>query len=318
MEYFIIMNLCAGGNNGQKIWPQIKEQLNAAHASYRVVFTEYTGHAVLLTQQLLTRIDATHVTDAVIIAAGGDGTLHETLLGCKRYYHDHASNQQVPIAFLPVGSGNDFARALKLPRHWQQALNNILACKQATMINVGHYIDLDNQTDGFFTNNFGIGFDATVVHLANHSSLKHHRFWGEFSYIASILNVIINFKGFQADIQLDSNQQLTFKKTFLLTTTNIPYFGGGIDIVPDASVLNPNLDLVIVEKPSLWQLILFISMLFLKRHLRLKFIHHFNQKQLVVHTRDDRLGQIDGEELGERTYHIQFDTVKYPFWIGHN
>ncbi|KRK89017.1 diacylglycerol/lipid kinase family protein [Lentilactobacillus sunkii] len=315
MKYFIIINLFAGGNNARKVWPDIKARLAAANVSYKAVYTEYADHAVELAEQILSRIDATHQKDAVIVAAGGDGTLHETLLGCKRYYETHPNENQVPISFLPIGSGNDFARGMKIPLRWEKALTNILNCKEPTTINVGHYTDLDNHTDGFFTNNFGIGFDANVVHLANHSSLKSNPFFGKFSYMAAILNVINNFKGFYTEISGTDLTKKTFKNTFLLTTTDISYFGGGINIVPTASALDDHLDLVLVEKPSIWQLILFISMIFLKRHLRLKFIHHYHEKQLFIKTNGNRYGQIDGEELGERTYNLMLETVKYPFWI---
>lgn len=315
MKYFIIINLHAGGANAKKVWPDIQKQLAAAHADYQTLYTAYPNHAVELAEQALSEIDTANQTDAVLIAAGGDGTLHETLLGCQHYYRTHQNDHPVPIAFLPVGSGNDFARGLKIPLHWEKSLADILTQSAAKTINVGHYTDLDHHSEGFFTNNFGIGFDATVVHLANHSSLKSHQFFGQFSYMAAILNVIIHFKGFKTEILPGNMPKVTFDNTFLLTTTDIPYFGGGINIVPSASVFDDHLDLVVVEKPSLWQLILFVSMIFLKRHLRLKFIHHYHEKELFIKTNGNRLGQIDGEELGERTFNLKLDTVKYPFWI---
>lgn len=315
MKYFIIINMYAGGDTARRVWPDIQKRLGSSHISYKALYTDYPNHAVALAKQILENVDDNLKKDTVIIAAGGDGTLHETLLGCEHYYEAHPGDYRVPIAFLPIGSGNDFARGIKTPFHWEEALTNILNCTAPTTINVGHYVDFDHNTDGFFTNNFGIGFDATVVHLANHSSLKATQFFGKFSYMAAILNVIMNFKGFHAEILPGNMPKVTFNRTFLLTTTNISYFGGGINIVPTASVLDDHLDLVVVEKPNTWQLILFISMIFLKKHLRLKFIHHYHEKQLFIKTTGHQLGQIDGEELEHRTYNLKLETVKYPFWI---
>ncbi|WP_219565540.1 acylglycerol kinase family protein, partial [Staphylococcus haemolyticus] len=67
----------------------IKKYLAAKNVAYKAVYTEYADHAVELTKQILGKIAATKQKDVVIIAAGGDGTLHETLLGCKRYYEAH-------------------------------------------------------------------------------------------------------------------------------------------------------------------------------------------------------------------------------------
>ncbi|GHP15040.1 diacylglycerol kinase [Lentilactobacillus fungorum] len=313
MNYFIILNKCAGGGKARLLWPKIQQQLAAAGVSYKTFVTQYDGHATSLAQQLLGQL--TDNQPAVIIAAGGDGTLHEALLGCKQYYSTNPSDHQVPLAFLPIGSGNDFARALNIPLHWRAALDQILNCTQAISVNVGRYVNLGTHDNGYFSNNFGIGFDATVVHDANQSPLKNSRYFGKFSYWVSVVNALRSFQGFKAHVKIPGQQERTFANTFLLTTTNLPYFGGGIKIVPTASAYENQLDVVIVEKPNLIQLFLFVSMIFLKKHLRLRFIHHYVGQQLFVSTEADRYGQIDGEELGAQTYQLKFETDQYPFWI---
>src|SRR5205823_13806647 len=44
-----------------------------------------------------------------IIAAGGDGTLNEVINGVARH------TRHIRVGLLPLGTGNDFARSLKLP-----------------------------------------------------------------------------------------------------------------------------------------------------------------------------------------------------------
>lgn len=315
MEYFFIVNPQAGAHNVQKLWPDIETELDKQHIAYRTLITEHDGHAVTLARRALNLINAVSNPNAVIVATGGDGTLHETMVGCMRYYADHPQQPKIPIAFLPVGSGNDFARALKIPLHWESALTQILSCHSSTTITIGRFINHDNQTDGYFTNNFGIGLDAAVVHHANHSLLKDSATLGKFSYMAAVFNTLIHFKGFRLTVSVPDQQPTTYQKAYLVTTTNLPYFGGGIKIAPDASVLDDTLDLIVVEKPNIFQLILFIVMLFLKRHLHLRFVHHYTEKKLFLKTEDSRYGQTDGEELGNKTFDLEFGTAKYPFWI---
>lgn len=315
MEYFIILNKCAGGNKARLLWPKVEARLKQLNISYRTFVTQYDGHAVELANQILGQITHAHHSDAVIMAAGGDGTLHETLLGCIGYYATYPSEFKIPIAFLPIGSGNDFARALKIPLHWDKALEQILHCSKAASLTVGQYTNLDTHDEGYFTNNFGIGFDATVVHDANRSSLKNSRYFGKFSYWISVINELRTFQGFNTHVKIPGKPEDVYQNAFLVTTTNLPYFGGGIKIAPDASAYKNQLDLIIVEKPNPIQLLLFVSMIFLKRHLSLRFIHHYVQKELLISTKDSRYGQIDGEELGERTYNLKFETASYPFWI---
>lgn len=75
------------------------------------------------------------------------------------------------------------------------------------------------------------------------------------------------------------------------------------------------MELIIVEKPSFWQLILFISMLPLGKHLNLKFVHHYKNKQINLTTNSLQFGQIDGEETGHRMFDVQFNVETYPFWL---
>ena len=46
---------------------------------------------------------------ALIVAAGGDGTLNEVISGM------HAAGLRLPVGYIPVGSTNDFAASLELP-----------------------------------------------------------------------------------------------------------------------------------------------------------------------------------------------------------
>lgn len=317
MEYFIIVNPTAGGNNGRKTWPKIEKFLKTKSISYRAYFTEYDGHAVAIAMQILNQVTATNHPDAVLVAAGGDGTLHETLLGCMRFYTEHPqlNTPQVPIGLLPIGSGNDFARALNVPRHWQQALEELLACQIATKINIGHFINQDNQTDGYFLNNFGIGLDATVVYLANHSLVKHHQRFSGLAYWASVIHAVQTARPFKLTVTYPDGDTQIYPNAFLVTTTNHAYFGGGIDIAPHASVYKNTLDLIVVEKPTRRQIVLFVFMLLLKRHLHLRFVHHFSGVHFELKTNESRYGQIDGEELGSKTYDVSYETKTYPFWI---
>lgn len=317
MEYFIIVNPTAGGNNGRKVWPQVEQYLDQAAISYRTYFTEYDGHAVSIAMQILNQVTATNHPDAIIVAAGGDGTLHETLLGCMRFYAEHPllQNPRVPIGVLPIGSGNDFARGLKISRQWQDALQVILTTKKPVNIEIGHFDNHDYQSDGYFLNNFGIGLDATVVHFANHSLLKSHQQLSGFSYWASVRHAIKSLKPFRLTVSQPDGTKITYPRAFLATVTNQPYFGGGINIAPKASLYQKQLDLIIVEKPTRRQIFLFIFMLLLKRHLKLRFVHHFSETHFGLDTQQARYGQIDGEELGDKVYHVSYETQTYPFWV---
>ncbi|WP_268913810.1 diacylglycerol/lipid kinase family protein [Lentilactobacillus sp. SPB1-3] len=316
-HFVFIVNEAAGGGNVRKLWPKIVEQLNQLNIEYRCTKTNFVGDAIQITKRILSAANDRLNNELVIVATGGDGTLHEVLNGCKEFYESHPSPTQVPIAFLPIGSGNDFARALKISDNWKTAIQQILSVKSPKPLVVGKYNNLNEGSTGYFINNFGIGLDATIVHNANHSIIKRNPILGKFSYIFAALNVIRTFKPVKTEVYYGENNQFVreFTKGFLITVTNIPYFGGGVNIVPTASPSKNSLDLVLIEKPSVRQIIIFIINLLAKRHLKLKFVTHLSKKSFTIITDGNRFGQIDGEESSSQSFNIKFETSTYSFWV---
>lgn len=88
-----------------------------------------------------------------------------------------------------------------------------------------------------------------------------------------------------------------------MTTTNHPYFGGGVPILPIASIHNHHLDIVIVEKPNLVKFIyLFSKLLINGSHLKSNQFHYFESSVIEVKTDDPEYGQLDGEELSKESF----------------
>lgn len=312
IRYHIIVNEAAGGGKVKQAWPAIQNELDQQQVNYEYRKTLFPNHAIQLAKDFCDQIKQKSTITDVILAIGGDGTLHEALTGCMEFRQSNPIT--VPLAYLPIGSGNDFARAAKLSLNWKIALNEILHQSHLQEIYVAKYYDQINDNNGYFVNNFGIGFDAAIVTKANQSSLKQNRFLGQFSYISAIFGILKHFKSFPLNLNIN-NQNYHFNEAFLVTTSNHPFFGGGVKILPKAAITKPNLELIIVEKPSFWQLILFISMLPLGKHLNLKFVHHYKNKQINLTTNSLQFGQIDGEETGHRMFDVQFNVETYPFWL---
>lgn len=313
-KFYIIVNEAAGGGKVKQEWPKIQVELDSLAVNYQFQKTIYSGHATKLANDLCATIPTNNNQQSIILAIGGDGTLHETLTGAKQYFAANPTKPPIPIAYLPIGSGNDFARAAGLSLNWQTAIHQILNCHQAQEISIASFDNHQDSELGYFVNNFGIGLDAAIVSRANHSKVKKNPFLGQFSYILAILGVLTSFKAFPLKLTV-SDQTAIYQKAFLVTTSNHPYFGGGVKILPQASIFKSQLELIIVEKPSIPQLLLFLIMLPLGKHLNLKFVHHLVSDQFRLTTNTAKFGQIDGEETGDRVFDISFGVTTYPFWL---
>ncbi len=54
----------------------------------------------------------------LLVVIGGDGTLHQVVSELQ------LEQQQIPVAYIPAGSGNDFARSIELPREPEKHFEN--------------------------------------------------------------------------------------------------------------------------------------------------------------------------------------------------
>nr|WP_281349254.1 hypothetical protein [Secundilactobacillus folii] len=182
---------------------------------------------------------------------------------------------------------------------------------------IGTYFDAKKQTKGVFTNNIGIGFDAAVVTSANSAKSKrwlNHFHVGTLSYLAAIIGVFYNQTAFPLTVHIGQHRDI-YPRAYLVTITNHPYFGGGVKIAPPASVHDPNLDLVVIEKSNIFKLLFISLLLSMGRHLKLKSVHHYHVNKLHVSVSSIEYGQIDGEEMGGRYWDTYFGIKQYPFWI---
>lgn len=309
MYYQILVNPRAGGGRGESTWHMVAKCLNQLKISYQVRISKYPGHP----QKLARTIAQNHLaTQTCLIVIGGDGTLHESISGLLQLPLRH----QLPVGYIPAGTGNDFARGYGISSQPLQALKQILLNHSPRLINIGRYRDTGTGHHGIFLNNLGIGFDASIVQRTNSSERKqllNHLHLGQLSYVANAIHVVLHQPTFAVNVSQPGTTQ-TFQQAFLLIASNHPYIGGGIKAAPDESVIKPELELVVVEKKSLptflWSIGMFASGHLIKSHLATVF----RGQQLTYEISSPQYGQTDGETIGPIAFRLQLTCGQYPMW----
>lgn len=140
----------------------------ALAASFEVeeVETERRGHAEELARAAVPRgVD-------VVVAFGGDGTVNEAANGL--------AGSDLPLAVLPGGGTNVFARALGIPREPVEAGGWLLA----RLARPPRRIPLGRVDERYFTCNCGVGLDAAIVRRVERRQLAKHAV-GEAFYVWS-------------------------------------------------------------------------------------------------------------------------------------
>lgn len=314
-QYLFLVNPAAQSGQALRIWQKIEEELKNQRVDYKVEISHRHGDLY----QLALAWQQDQHDSRILVVVGGDGSLNEVVNG-QLAANSTASK---PLAYIPAGSGNDFARAHHLihgenSKKVVQKLLETTERKQPTQLDIGHYLDKTDQTHcGYFVNNIGIGFDAATVAATNQSRSK--RFFnrigiGKVSYLFSILGVLQRQDTFEVEI-FAGQRRLRLAKGYLLTISNHPYFGGGVEIMADADPTDGQLDLIGVEKMGGWPIIKLLGKVLKGSHYGQPGVNRLTAPSFNVRISSLELGQADGEELGAHVYNLVVTTQKHPFWL---
>lgn len=233
LMYHFIVNPCARSGYGKKVWESVSGIMEENHLDYEVHFTQKSGDGRRLARLAAKacKKDADFVN--YVIAIGGDGTVSEVLDGIW-------DQQQVTFGYIPVGSGNDFCRGMKMPRDWYRALKGILTEAHVVSLYTGRL-----KTDGM-TKHFGVscgmGFDAHVcydVENNNYKKLLNRLHLGQFSYVLMAVRLLIMSRCERMKIRIDGHQVRSYSNVLFAAAMNLPYEGGGFMFAPEADGTKP-------------------------------------------------------------------------------
>lgn len=279
--YLFIINPRSGGGAGQRTWLSVEKLLKERKVSYESLFTHSADEAEQLVAERLSRQE--DWTAAVVI--GGDGTIH-SVLGALRH-------TRVPLAVIPAGSGNDTARGFGIPLTLEAALEVALSdCYLES--------DLLSGADGLTLTAVASGFDAQVSENVNTSWYKrlcNAIGAGQLAFIIGILHTLMTFKPCRVSVACDGIEHV-YETAWLVSICNLPNYGGGFLICPQAKADDGHLDVCVVHGCSRWQLLRLFPTVLKGRHVTLPFVSMLRGRSVAVTFAQARHAIGDGESLG--------------------
>jgi YegS/Rv2252/BmrU family lipid kinase len=165
----------------------------------------------------------------VVIAAGGDGTVHEAVNGWMR------AGGGAPLGVVPVGTGNDFAKMLEASPDWREACWRV-ARRQTRHVDVGCCNDF------YFANGLGIGFDAQVALEAN----KIRWIRGNAVYGLALAKILLLHHS-RPQLRIFHDGETLDTDITLLTINNGKVEGGAFVMAPDAEIDDGLFDVVVAK-----------------------------------------------------------------------
>lgn len=229
MKHIFILNPAAGPKKAEKtILPRILEAVKEENADYEIHRTMNVGDGENFVRN---RCLAHPGEDIRFYAVGGDGTLNEVANGIFGF-------PKAEFAFIPAGTGNDFARIFADPR----AFLDIKKQLRGRAIP----IDLIRYDDRVIVNMLNIGLDCAVVTEVD--MLKEKYFLrGPFAYMVGVGVVFGRNRGFHLKVTLEDGRVYDQEFT-LVAVGNGAFCGGGFKGVPRAEIDDGLLDVSLVNK----------------------------------------------------------------------
>jgi len=198
-------------------------RLKAAGVAFEAAETVRPGHGIELAERAARDYDA-------VVAAGGDGTVHEVANGLLR------ARAGAHFGVLPLGSGDDFAKMLPARDPVER-----LAAPRALAFDAG--VIRSGGEARYFANGMDIGFGA---HGAYNIRKVPRVFTGLAAYLGAIALTLVRYPKLPVRLQLDDDAPFE-QVTALTAVMNGRAFGGSFHVCPEARTDDGELDLLIAE-----------------------------------------------------------------------
>lgn len=216
-----------------------------------------------------------------IMCVGGDGTLNEVIAGMID------SNKHIPLCILSAGTVNDFANYLKLPT----SVNGIVKMIENFQITSS---DVGKINDSYFINVAAGGMFSDISFVVSKNDKKKY---GPLAYyIRGLLDLPQQLRtNLHLSVKIDDEEFET--DAYMFAITNTTRVGGFNNIIPYADINDGKLDLMIIKKCSITDLIALFKDYRFGKHEKSPFIEYKQGEHVTISCQNQNLIiDIDGEK----------------------
>jgi diacylglycerol kinase (ATP) len=285
----IILNPYSNRWNAQRRWPEAEAALKAAGVEFELAISERPRHITELAEQ------AAREGFSPIIAAGGDGTIGETVNGLARA----AVNDQAllgPFGVLPLGSANDLVDNLGLPKDLESAAR-VIAAGKTRRLDVGCVNGL------YFANNSAIGLEPYITLVQQRIT------WikGMLRYLVAAVLGIMDKPLWAAEIEWEGGN---YKGPVILVTVgNGARTGGVFYMAPHADPFDGKLTFVYGLRRTRRAMFAVLPKTMKKdagSYVETPDIHEVNSTWIRIHVDTPTPAHVDGEIFSEGIQDLEY------------
>ena len=279
-EALLIFNPTAGRARGfrQGALERARRVLARQNIDSDLAPTEGPGSA----QQLA--LEAVRLRRQMVIVCGGDGTLNEVVNGL--------AGSPIPLALLPAGTANVFAKEIGVPWNIERAAS-LIRSSHLRRIALGHVSAAETETGRYFLSLAGAGPDGAIVRAVS-QTLKTHTgtgaFWAEgFRQLA-----VYRFPRFRVILENESSEAT------LLIVGRTKHYGGPLQITTRADLYGNDFELMLCSAANRWKYLAYLPLLLAGRLRRARQVRFLRSAAMRCEPLDANpvWVQVDGEAAG--------------------
>jgi diacylglycerol kinase (ATP) len=228
-----VVNPASANGSTRRRWPEIARRAAGLGLIGESLFSERPGHVADLAEQ------AAGDGARLVVAVGGDGTVHEAVNGLMRAEPD----RRPELATIPRGTGKDFARSFRIPRSVDGALAVARAGATRT-VDVGRasFAAWDGSSaESYFANFAGAGISGAVAARANTSSKA---LGGKASFFWATTAVFLRWENSEYEVAIDGERRAGRMLEVIAAIGD--QLAGGMRLTPEADPADGLFDVVLI------------------------------------------------------------------------
>lgn len=266
-DIFVILNPAARSERAQRK----REHVEALAGASLVYATTKTGEAESFARR------AASEGYRKIVAAGGDGTIHEVVNGIV--------GTDTTLGILPLGTMNVFANEIGLPTH------DLDFCWRVIQSNNTRDVDLPMANKRSFVQLGGIGLDAQVV---KETSETLRRNFGPVSYIIAAAQIAARRP---PHLSIESENASITEGSFVLMG-NGRLYGGPFPFFKHAAIDDGVFDVVVFKRLGYLEIVKYLQDVVFSSEIRTPEVEYFQTRHLQVESLEEVPVELDGELVG--------------------
>lgn len=222
-----------------------------------------------------------------MLVAGGDGTVHEVVNVIVR------EKLAIPLAIIGSGTSNDFATYLGLADGLEAYIERILAHKTMR-------VDLGRIGEAYFIN---VASAGVMTNIAHEVDVRLKNALGKMAYYLKGISELPKFRSVKFSIEADGEKRE--EEGFLFVIANSGVVGSFNNVAAHASIDDGKLDLLLVKKCSLPELVALTAEIVAGRGISEKNVLYLQASEFHIEADAPLLSDVDGEQGPPLPMHVE-------------